>query len=243
MTETGTPEVVCGHRRLTPVVAEHEPRKQRAAVGGQGLGSPDQRAPHGIGGPRGKVAVAPGHDLLGVDPADHVATSGEGVAGGPRGDRALDVDRLAGGPGRESGSGRSSGPHLEVMAEAPDLGVDRPTHPLGVGHERDAGHERAGGHRLVAGPGPRSQGGGQQAGRRDQQQRPAHREGDDDEGERGPDRHAPRPPGPERRRDGQGHGRRIGEVPRHGPPPTGRPPHTLTRSRSCASLASPMPRT
>jgi hypothetical protein len=243
MAEPSSAEVIGRHGRLPARVPQDEPREQRAAIGRQGTGPSLQDAPDGVGRPRREVAVTPGHDLLRGDPADHMAAGSPVVAGGPGRRCAPDIDHLTSRTRGECSASGTPGPHLDMVPAGPHFGVHGTIDPLGIGDERGAGDERAGDHGTVAGPGTTGQRGDEQARTRDEEQRPTDQECDGHEPDRRPQRHGARPPGAEGRRDGHHHGDRVGEITRGHLAAQCGPHHTRTRSRSCANLASPMPRT
>ena len=248
MTEPGAPKVLGEHRALITGIAQHEPGKQRPATGCHHHRSPEQGAAYGIGGLSDQVAPTDHRQPVDIDPTDQMAAGRPIIAGWPRRDGSTDVDRLARRPLGQDDAGPASSPQVDVMAVRSNLGVNGAGRPLRIGDQRAACHERSGRHRLVTRPRTGAESRRQQAHTDDQQQRPADQQRHRDDDDHGGERHWPRSPRTDRGGCREQHGTQVAELPRAGrrrPDPrrldAGHP--TRTRSRSCASLASPMPRT
>ncbi len=245
--EAGAAEVVGHGGRLTSVVAQHEAGEQGPLVGGQRRRAPKQDGPQPVGHARDGVAVAGRPHLARVEPPDDVATGGPVVTRRPGRRATAYLDHLPGDPPGHGRPGPTPRPQVEVVARGTHLGVHGAAEPVGIGDQ--GGPTGPFARRGGPSPEPRlgREAGGQQGEHRAEQQRAAEGERHHGGGGQRPHRQGEGQPGAERGGDRQRDHPAVaqpadapGAAQRRCPDRRG---HTRTRSRSWASLASPMPRT
>ncbi len=125
------PEVVGHHRRLAPVVAEHEPPEQRPGVGRQVGGAPEQEAAEAVQRGEGLAGRVLRLDRLDAQSTDDVA-DGEPRRTLHRRQPTRHEHPIAGEPLVEHPRGRSSGPGLEVAGAVAHPDPERALHPLRI---------------------------------------------------------------------------------------------------------------